>query len=149
MATCADLANRLLAAAEQDELIARSLLPVTGVTDAGIGLHCQQAVEKAIKAALSYRETKFPFVHDLEELGVFAEEHGIALPTTLDGVEALTPFRADERYGAETPLSLDRDQALAWAVAAVAWARGIIDESRRQVDEQTSGPKPDQALPPS
>ncbi len=35
-----DLAQRLLAAAENDELMARSLLPVEGVADSGIGFHC-------------------------------------------------------------------------------------------------------------
>lgn len=34
-------ARRLLGAAENDELMARSLLPIEGVTDAGIGFHCQ------------------------------------------------------------------------------------------------------------
>jgi hypothetical protein len=41
MATSVDLARQLLGAADNDELMARSLLPVEGVTDAGIGFHCQ------------------------------------------------------------------------------------------------------------
>ncbi len=52
MATSGDLARRLLGAAENDELMARSLLPVEGVTDAGIGFNAQQAVEKGIKAVV-------------------------------------------------------------------------------------------------
>ncbi|HEV3318703.1 MAG TPA: HEPN domain-containing protein [Solirubrobacteraceae bacterium] len=48
-----DLARRLLDAADNDELMARSLLPVEGVTDAGIGFHAQQAIEKSIKAILA------------------------------------------------------------------------------------------------
>ena len=39
MATSADLASRLLAAAENDELMAKSVLPVPQVTDAGVGMH--------------------------------------------------------------------------------------------------------------
>jgi HEPN domain-containing protein len=128
MATNGDLARRLLAAAESDELMAKSVLPVPGVTDAGLGMLCQQAVEKAIKAVLSAKGTEFPFTHDLERLRGFAKKSGIELPTTLDGIEALTPFARDERYGSETPLGLDRDQALKWAAEAIAWARGIVEQ---------------------
>ncbi len=140
MATCADLANRLLAAAEQDELMARSLLPVKGVTDAGIGLHVQQAVEKAIKAVLAYKETEFPFVHSLKKLSEFAQEHGIELPATLNGVDALTPFAADERYGAEVPLTLDRHQALNWATEAIAWAQTIVQPTGSASDQPPAPP---------
>jgi HEPN domain-containing protein len=68
MATSIDLAQRLLGAAENDELMARSLLPVEGVTDAGIGFNAQQAVEKAIKAVLAAKGTEFPFTHNLKQL---------------------------------------------------------------------------------
>jgi HEPN domain-containing protein len=127
MATNGDLARRLLGAAENDELMAKSVLSVPGVTDAGLGMLCQQAVEKAIKSVLAAKETEFPFIHDLEKLREFAKKSGIDLPPTLNGVERLTPFASDERYGSETPLSLDRDQALKWAAAAIVWARGIVE----------------------
>lgn len=128
MATSIDLARRLLGAAENDELMARSLLPVKGVTDRGVGFHAQQAVEKSMKAALAFRGIEFPFVHDLEILRDLCDVSGIELPSTLDDVEDLTPFAAAERYGAETPLSLDRDQALKWATEAIAWAQATIEE---------------------
>lgn len=127
MATSVDLARQLLGAADNDELMARSLLPVKGVTDAGIGFCAQQAVEKAIKAVLSAGGIKFLFVHDLDYLRELCEESGIELPSTLDGMQRLTPFAAAERYGSAEPIGLDRDQALAWAAAAVAWARGIVE----------------------
>jgi len=60
MATSIDLARRLLGAAVNDELMARSVLPVEGVTDAGLGNLCQQAVEKAIKAILAAQGTEIP-----------------------------------------------------------------------------------------
>jgi HEPN domain-containing protein len=129
MATSIDLAHGLLGAAENDELMARSLLPVEGVTDAGIGFHAQQAVEKAIKAVLAAKGTEFPFTHNLEHLRDFSEKSGIALPATLDGMEALTPFAAAERYGSEAPIGLDRYQALKWAVAAIVWAQGTVAQS--------------------
>jgi hypothetical protein len=87
MATNGDLARRLLGAAENDELMAKSVLPVPGVTDAGVGNLCQQAVEKAIKAVLAAEETEFPFTHNLKQLRDFAEKSEIELPSTLDDVE--------------------------------------------------------------
>ncbi len=128
MATSIDLARRLLGAAVNDELMARSVLPVEGVTDAGLGNLCQQAVEKAIKAILAAQGTEFPFTHNIEKLRDFAEGSGIELPSTLADVENLTPFAAAERYGSEAPIALDRDQALKWAAAAIAWAQGIVPE---------------------
>jgi hypothetical protein len=68
MASSADLAATLLELAAEDELMARSLLPVEGVTDAGIGLHAQQAVEKSLKAVLAFHGVEFPFTHDLDGL---------------------------------------------------------------------------------
>src|ERR1700677_721591 len=138
MATNGDLARRLLGAAKDDELAARSILPIEGIADAVVGMLAQQAVEKAIKAVLSAKGTEFPFTHDLERLRGFAKKSGIELPTTLDGIKALTPFARDERYGAETPIGLDREQALKWAAAAIEWARGIVPQ-----------PQPGQASPPS
>jgi HEPN domain-containing protein len=137
MATNGDLARRLLGAAENDELMAKSVLPVPGVTDAGVGNLCQQAVEKAIKAVLAAEETEFPFTHNLEQLRDFAEESEIELPSTLDDVEDLTPFAAAERYGSEAPIALDREQALKWAAAAIAWARGIVPQSEPKHDSAT------------
>jgi HEPN domain-containing protein len=144
MSTQVKDARRLLDAADNDELIARSLLPIEGVADAGIGYHCQQAVEKAIKAVLTIRAVGYRFVHDLDYLRKVCEESGIAIPATLDGAEELTPFALAERYGAEGPISLDRDQALKWSAAAVAWARTVIDEAAKASQDQTADLEPDQ-----
>jgi len=53
MSEPSDLAWLLLGLARDDEFAARSLLPVAGVADAILGFHSQQAVEKALEAALS------------------------------------------------------------------------------------------------
>lgn len=134
MATSVDLARRLLGAAENDELMARSVLPVEGVTDAGVGNLAQQAVEKALKAALAANAVEFPFTHDLSHLRDVAQNSGIGLPATLDGVEDLTPFALAERYGSEAPLTLDRDRAMDWAATAIAWARTIVDAAQARPD---------------
>ncbi|MGA8364678.1 MAG: HEPN domain-containing protein [Solirubrobacteraceae bacterium] len=133
-----DLAQRLLDAADNDELMARSLLPVEGVTDAGIGFHAQQAIEKSIKAILALQGIEFPFTHDLDRLSELCAESGVAPPPTLDGAQRLTPFAAAERYGSPIPIELDRDQALRWAAAAVEWARQQIESAS---DGDTTNPQ--------
>jgi hypothetical protein len=44
MATPVDLARRLLGAAKDDELAARSILPIEEIADTIVGFHTQQAV---------------------------------------------------------------------------------------------------------
>jgi HEPN domain-containing protein len=142
MATNGDLARRLLGAAQEDELAARSVLRVEGIADPIVGFHTHQAVEKALKAVFAAQGTEFPFTHNLKQLTEFAKDSGIELPSTLNGVEDLTPFAAAERYGSEAPIALDREQALKWAAAAIAWAQGIVPQPEPATD---SGPGQDPA----
>ena len=116
-----------------------------GVTDAGVGNLAQQSVEKAIKAALAASEVDFPFTHNLRYLRDLCGESGVMLPATLDGVEDLTPFALAERYGSEAPLTLDRDQALKWAAAAVEWAGTLVEQAtaeQKPATEATAGGEP-------
>jgi HEPN domain-containing protein len=145
-----DVARQLVGLAGDDELMARSLLPVEGVTDAGVGFHCQQAVEKALKAALASKDVRFPFVHNLGYLRELCENSGIDLPSTLNGMEYLTPFAATMRYGSSEPVRLDRDKALAWAAEAVAWARSLVEEADGQPKPTTEpGDSSQTPTPPS
>jgi hypothetical protein len=57
MATGHDLAEQLLRRAVDDEAAARAMLSLESVTDAIVGFHAQQAVEKSLKAVLAARET--------------------------------------------------------------------------------------------
>jgi HEPN domain-containing protein len=127
MAGSADIPRVLLDVAADDEFMARSLLPIEGVTDAGLGFHAQQAVEKSLKAVLALRDVEFPYSHDLEGLVRLCQKNGIDVPEELAGVDDLSPFAVRLRYGATPSTGLDRDQALRWATVAVNWARSIIE----------------------
>lgn len=81
-----------------------------------------------MKAVLASKGIKFPFVHNLGYLRELCENSRIELPSTLDGMEYLTPFAATMRYGSSEPVRLDRDKAIAWATSAVAWARSAVEE---------------------
>ena len=53
MADARDLARELLERARDDERAARALLSAGELSDAIVGFHAQQAVEKALKTALA------------------------------------------------------------------------------------------------
>jgi HEPN domain-containing protein len=144
MSELADVPRMLLDLAAGDELAARSLLPVEGVTDAVLGFHTQQAVEKSLKAVLALRDVEFPFTHDLEGLLRLCQKHGIDVPEDLSEVDRLSVFAVRLRYDASPAAHLDRAQALKWAAAAIAWARGIIEESTLEPDAPLDpGVRPD------
>jgi HEPN domain-containing protein len=116
----------LLGLTVDDELAARSLLPIEGVTDAIVGFHAQQAVEKATKAVLDHSGVEYPYSHDLDGLFELCQENNIEVPDTLSGAGRLSVFGVRLRYGAGPEIHLARDEALRWAAAAIAWADGIV-----------------------
>lgn len=118
-----ELAAQLLDRAADDVAAAGALLEVAGVSDAIVGFHAQQAVEKAIKAVLTSHGIEYPFTHDLELLAALADHAGKPLPVELDDVPRLTPYATSLRYGEIAPGIVDRPTALRLAQSAVAWAR--------------------------
>ncbi len=123
----ADIPRVLLGLARDDELAARALLPIEGVTDAILGFHAQQAVEKSLKAVLALRGVEFPYTHDLDGLLELCRKNGLDVPEALSNVERLSPYGVQLRYGSISPGDLDRDEALRWAASAVEWAESIIE----------------------
>lgn len=126
MAGPADLARQLLEFAAADQLAARTLASADGITDAIVGFHAQQSVEKALKAVLASREIDYPFTHDLDGLIELCAASRIDVPAELDGVDSLTPYGVRWRYGTVVPTALDRDQALRWAAYAIDWASRLL-----------------------
>jgi HEPN domain-containing protein len=123
----ADIPRVLLGLARDDGLAARALLPVEGVTDAILGFHAQQAVEKSLKAVLALRGVEFPYTHDLDGLLELCQKNGLDVPEALSDVDRLSPYGVQLRYGSISPGDLDRDEALRWAASAVEWAGSIIE----------------------
>jgi HEPN domain-containing protein len=132
MAEPADMPKVLLDLAGEDEFVARSLLPIEGVTDGPLGFHAQQAVEKALKAVLAVKGVAFPYSHDLNGLLGLCRNNSIVIPEDLSEVGHLSVFAVRLRYDASPAARLDRDRALKWAATAVAWARTTIEEAERQ-----------------
>lgn len=98
-----------------------------GILPEQICFHAQQAVEKALKAVLLAQGAEFPLTHDLEELLAIIVAAGMAVPTELQEVGALTPYAAETRYPGFWGEITEADlfHALALAQATLAWAEDM------------------------
>jgi HEPN domain-containing protein len=63
-----DLARLYLDKAWEDELAALRLAVMDDVSDAIVGFHAQQAVEKSLKAVLALHEVRVRKTHDIATL---------------------------------------------------------------------------------
>lgn len=98
--------------AETSEWLQKSALDLRG---AGIDLdanppliedalfHCQQAVEKGLKAFLAWNDVAFRKTHSLEELGTSCEMIDPALQTVVDPAVPLTEYAWVFRYPGDSP----------------------------------------------
>ncbi|MBI1723675.1 MAG: HEPN domain-containing protein [Gemmatimonadetes bacterium] len=93
--------------------------PITG--DAAF--HCQQAVEKALKALLTWHDQPFRKTHDLVELGGQCAELQPPLEPLLRAAAPLTAFAWRFRYPGEPD-----EPPLSEAQAALSLARRLVGE---------------------
>ena len=105
----------LLAKAAQDELAARQLAADARIGDEVVGFHIQQAVEKRLKALLTFYAVPYRRTHDLLELMDQLISHGHPVSGTLEALQEMTPFAVDYRYESLDQYEdepLDRERAL-------------------------------------
>lgn len=117
-----NLAADLLALAREDLASAEALDKDERISDSPVGFHAQQAVEKALKAAIASRGLEFPFTHDIGLLMQLCEDSGFELPANLAEADRLTPYAAAVRYGLGDPDAVAVQDALRWASLAIEWA---------------------------
>jgi HEPN domain-containing protein len=86
--------------------------------------HAQQTVEKALKAALIFRQIRFPFRHDLNELRDLLPT-GWNVKTQHPNLSALTLWVVEARYPSGLP-----DATRGEAQAAVREARRVYETIR-------------------
>jgi HEPN domain-containing protein len=122
MSSAPDLPRDLLGLAREDLVAAEALDKAERVSDAPVGFHAQQAVEKALKAAVASRDQEFPFTHDLGLLMQLCQDAGLELPADLAEADRLTPYAAAVRYGLGDPGAVATRDALNWASVAIEWA---------------------------
>jgi len=121
-----DLPGDLLALAREDLAAAGALDREERVSDAPVGFHAQQAVEKALKAAIASRDQDFPFTHDIGLLMQLCQDAGFKLPADLTEADRLTPYAATIRYGLGDPGAVPSPDALHWAALAIEWVESEL-----------------------
>jgi HEPN domain-containing protein len=121
-----DLPGDLLSLAQEDLAAAKALDRAERVSDASVGFHAQQAVEKALKAAIASRDQEFPFTHDIGLLMQLCQDAGLELPADLTEADHLTPYAAAIRYGLGDPGAVPTSDALRWAMLAIEWSDARI-----------------------
>jgi HEPN domain-containing protein len=124
MKTNQDIAKTLLEKAKVDSESARILSEHLNQMEA-IGFHCQQAVEKALKAVLAYRDVHFPRTHDLGEILKLLVANGIVFDERLNEAVKLNEFAVDMRYDT-VEFEIDAKTALSLAERAIAFAESLI-----------------------
>ncbi len=124
MKTNQDIAKTLLEKAKVDLESARILSEHLNQMEA-IGFHCQQAVEKALKAVLAYRDVHFPRTHDLGEILRLLVANGISFDERLNEAVKLNEFAVDMRYDT-VEFEIDAKTALDLATQAIAFAESLI-----------------------
>ena len=123
------LAETLLEKAAGEEATLRAVAESEGVPDEAIGLHAQQAVEKALKAALAARAVRYPFTHDIDRLIELVEREGLELSESLREAGQLTPWALAHRYESAPTIGAKRQDMLALASEAVSWARELLQRA--------------------
>jgi HEPN domain-containing protein len=91
MKTNLDLARLLVRKAESDLTTARRTPDSEGPYDTGL-FHCQQAVEKYLKALLAAHDAVYPKIHDVTELASLGVAYCPALETLPFPIAEFNPF---------------------------------------------------------
>jgi len=116
-----ELVQGWLEKARRDLIIAeRELQRQVPFTDIAC-FHAQQAVEKGLKALLTWHGTIPPRTHVLEDLALLLARYEPEAEVKVDEVAQLTPYAVASRYP-EFP-----DPSLEEAQTGVATARGLLD----------------------
>lgn len=105
---------------------------------------CQQAVDESIKALLVYLEIDFEKGHSISKLLNQVENAGIPpVPEEIKETSELTVYAVSTRYrGDYEPVTeTEFEQALEMAEKAVKWTEDMIEELRKNVEDENNEPK--------
>lgn len=87
-----DLARSYLKLADRDIKALDLLVHAQTIDDETVGFHAQQAVEKCLKAVLSFSSISFRKTHDLQELMDLLLDNKKPLPPNAEQLDALNPY---------------------------------------------------------
>lgn len=95
--------------------------------------HCQQTVEKALKAFLTYHDVEFGKTHDLTELLELCVVVEPAFASWRRVAEELTPYAVQFRYPADLlePERSEAEDAFEYARSFMDFVLGLLPEEMR------------------
>jgi len=67
--------------------------------------HCQQSIEKALKAFLTWKGERFEKVHSISYLLILCKKYKLELEFLKDKAETLTSYAVDDRYPGNPEIS--------------------------------------------
>ena len=112
-----NLVSQWLEKADRDYEAAEHLIAQAGRFREVVALHCQQSVEKYLKAYLVWRQIEFPKTHDIRKLLILAAAVQQGLFDSLADADILTPFGVELRYPGEAPEVLPGEEETAVDIA--------------------------------
>jgi|UniRef100_A0A7C4ETA2 HEPN domain-containing protein len=98
-----DFVQAWLTKAENDLKAAELLFAAPGEFGDMVGFHCQQAVEKFVKAYLVRYQIEFPKTHEVAFLRTLVSRNDERLAERLAFADWLTPFGVEIRYPGQLP----------------------------------------------
>jgi HEPN domain-containing protein len=101
-----------------------------------VGFHCQQTVEKFLKALLTHYQVEFPKTHDIERLLTLVSGVSRETAAALNATTWLGPFGVEIRYPGDAAEMLPGDE-----VKAIGLARSAREEVLRLLDGQPNLPR--------
>lgn len=113
--------KRWLLKAQHDWSVVKKILAAGGEETDAAAFHCQQAVEKMLKAYLVNREIEFEKVHDLGRLLDHCTVGDSRFDSLRDSVEPLTLYAVAFRYPGPVDPSLENVESALRVVEQV-WA---------------------------
>lgn len=116
-----DEVREWLQKARNDLLSARILMEHDPPVLDTAAFHCQQAVEKALKAFLVWKGVRFEKVHSLTYLLDLCEAEEAKFASLRDRVEALAPFAVEVRYPGEAMEVSGEEVRDAFATVKAVW----------------------------
>jgi HEPN domain-containing protein len=135
MSPIRDEVKAWLLKARGDLLSARILVEHSPLVLGPAAFHCQQAVEKTLKAFLVWRSVPFEKVHSLVYLMDLCESEEAGFASLREETERLAPYAVEVRYpGDVLHLSVDEArQALAAAEAVCDFVLGLLPPDLQQL----------------
>jgi len=116
-----DEVREWLTKAEKDLLSARILLEHEPPVLETACFHCQQTVEKALKAFLVWKAVPFEKVHSLTYLLDLCETQEPGFASLRDKAEALAPYAVEVRYPGEVMEISQEEAQKSLATAETMW----------------------------